>query len=203
MIDALLENNRQWAEALRRKTPTFFSKLAEKQTPGCLWIGCADSRVPASQVVGLQPGELFVHRNIANLVLHTDLNCLSVIEYAVDVLRVDDVIVCGHYGCGGVAAAMRGTHVGVTDNWLHHIREMAHAHRDDLSAIADEKMRLNHLCELNVHEQVRHVCQTTTVQQAWRRDQAVAVHGCIYNLEDGTLTCIRPGITSPEMLEQP
>ncbi len=185
--DPLLANNRAWADAMRRRDPTFFTKLAHQQAPRYLWIGCSDSRVPANEIVGLLPGEIFVHRNVANVVVHTDLNCLAVIQYAVDVLRVEHIIVCGHYGCGGVGAAWKGTPLGLIDNWLRHVQDIAETHRHDLAARPDEAARVARLCELNVLEQVTHVCRTTVVQDAWKREQPLRVHGWIYSLEDGLI----------------
>ena len=187
LLSELLENNRKWAEAVSADDPHFFTKLAQQQQPGFLWIGCSDSRVPANQVVGLLPGEVFVHRNIANIVVHTDFNCLSVIEFAVNVLQVKHIIVCGHYGCGGVKAAAQNHHLGLIDNWLRHIRDVRRKHESVLSAIEDDAQRLNRLCELNVIEQVQNVCHTTVVQDSWERGRSLAIHGWIYGIEDGLL----------------
>jgi carbonic anhydrase len=186
-LDELLASNRRWAEAVRRTDPRFFERLAAQQSPRFLWIGCADSRVPATQICGLAPGEIFVHRNVANVVVHTDLNCLSALQYAVQVLRVEHVIVCGHFGCGGVRAALDGDRLGLIDNWLQHVRDVALAHRERLAALPDERARWDALCELNVAEQVRNVSRTTVVQHAWRSGQRVAVHGLVYRIEDGLL----------------
>jgi carbonic anhydrase len=183
----LFANNRRWAERMTAEDPEFFSKLARQQTPQYLWIGCSDSRVPANQIVGLLPGELFVHRNVANVVIHTDLNCLSVLQYAVDVLRVHHIMVTGHYGCGGVRAAMGNTELGLIDNWLRSIKDVYQVHRDALDAIDDEARRLDRLCELNVVQQVANVCHTTIVQNAWRRGAELSVHGFIYDIQDGLL----------------
>jgi carbonic anhydrase len=183
----LFENNRRWAEALRAQNPEFFHELAGQQSPGYLWIGCSDSRVPATQLVGLAPGEMFVHRNVANVVVHTDLNCLSVIQYAVEVLKVRHVIVCGHYGCGGVQAAHDGMKFGLIDNWLRHVQDVMQRHAPLLEGIADARRRLARLCELNVVEQVFNVGQTTIVENAWARGQELSLHGWIYGLEDGLL----------------
>ena len=166
--------------------PDVFADLAGRQSPEYLWIGCSDSRVPANQIAGLRPGDVFVHRNVANVVVHTDLNCLSVLQYAVDVLRVEHVIVCGHYGCGGVAAALKGTRHGLIDNWLRHVQDVVEQHAEELDDLPPER-RLDRLCELNVIEQVRNVCQTTVVEDAWARGQRVTVHGLVYGLEDGLL----------------
>ena len=182
----LFERNREWATAMVADDPDFFTGLAERQAPEYLWIGCSDSRVPANQIVGLQPGDVFVHRNVANVVVHTDLNCLSVLQYAVDVLRVRHVIVCGHYGCGGVTAALHGSRHGLIDNWLRHVEDVAEKHAAALSSLPEEG-RLDRLCELNVVEQVVNVCQTTIVEDAWNRGQALTVHGLVYGLEDGLL----------------
>lgn len=186
-INQLFRNNREWAARTISETPDFFQKLSAQQSPEFLWIGCSDSRVPANEIVGLLPGELFVHRNVANLVVHTDLNCLSVLQYAVDVLRVKHVIVCGHYGCGGVRAALNGDRFGLIDNWLRHVQDVAEQHQHVLDPATEFSSRVDRLCELNVIEQVRHVCQTTIVQEAWARGQSLAVHGWIYGLHDGHL----------------
>jgi carbonic anhydrase len=183
----LFENNRAWAAELTRADPAFFERLARQQAPEYLWIGCSDSRVPANQIVGLAPGELFVHRNVANVVVHTDLNCLSVLQFAVEVLRVKHVIVCGHYGCGGVHAALRGERLGLIDNWLRHVQDVGTKHRAELEALPDEQKRLARLCELNVVEQVRNVGDTTVVRDAFRRGQQLFVHGWIYDVGDGLL----------------
>ncbi len=183
----LLSNNRQWAEALRRRDPGFFDRLTRQQAPRYLWIGCSDSRVPANEIVGLLPGELFVHRNVANLVVHTDLNCLSVVEYAVEVLRVEHVIVCGHYGCSGVEAAWKRTPLGLIDNWLRHLQDVAEAHPQYFTRAMSEAQATDRLAELSVLEQVANVCRTSIVQGAWRRGQPLGVHGWIYRLHDGLL----------------
>ena len=185
-LDHLLENNRRWAEKIKAQDPAFFQDLSKQQTPQYLWIGCSDSRVPANQIIGVPPGELFVHRNVANVVVHTDLNCLSVIQFGVDVLGVKHLIVCGHYGCGGVQAALDNARLGLIDNWLRHIQDVRQKH-EALLAEVDETQRLNKLCELNVIEQVSNVCQTTIVQGAWERGQELAVHGWIYGLNDGLI----------------
>src|SRR5262245_4736748 len=183
-LPELFERNRRWARRITERDPDFFRLLSEQQSPRYLWIGCADSRVPANEIVGLRPGELFVHRNVANLVVHTDLNCLSVLQYAIDVLHVEHIIVCGHYGCGGIRAAMQGARLGLIDNWLRDLREIAEKHRAVLGDAADPADRL---CELNVIEQVRNVGNTTVVQDAWTRGQSVEIHGWIYALHDGLL----------------
>ena len=186
-LHRLLDQNRAWAESIKASDPDFFQTLAKQQTPRFLWIGCADSRVPSTQLAGLKPGEMFVHRNVANLVVHTDFNCLSVMQYAVDVLKVEHIIVCGHDGCGGVKAAMSNLQFGLIDNWLRHVQDVFHEHEEQLTKISDEDERVDRLCELNVIEQVRNVGRTTIVQNAWQRGQELVVHGWIYGLEDGLL----------------
>ena len=186
-LKELLENNRAWAEGIKARDPEFFQKLAQQQNPRYLWIGCSDSRVPSTQLVGLPPGEMFVHRNVANVVVHTDVNCLSVLQFAVDVLKVDHVIVCGHYGCGGVQAAMDNLQLGLIDNWLRHVQDVMHNHAALLANITGAEQRLNRVCELNVIEQVLNVSRTTIVQNAWARGQELAVHGWIYGVENGLL----------------
>jgi carbonic anhydrase len=187
-LSKLLDNNRAWAADRIKRDPTFFSRLAHQQAPEFLWIGCSDSRVPANEIVGLDPGELFVHRNVANVVVHTDLNCLSVLQFAVDVLKVKHVIVCGHYGCGGIRAAMERDAHGLIDNWLRHVQDVERAHEVKLNAILDFDARVDRLCELNVIEQVQNVARTTVVQDAWRRGHAVQLHGWVYGLKDGLIT---------------
>ncbi len=187
-LPELFQNNRAWAQRTVDEDPDFFKRLTEQQAPRYLWIGCADSRVPANEIVGLRPGQLFVHRNVANLVVQTDLNCLSVLQYAIDVLKVRDVIVCGHYGCGGVGAALHGGRLGLIDNWLRAIRDTAEKHRAILDAAVD---RADCLCELNVIEQVRNLGATTVVQDAWARGQRITLHGWIYALHDGLLRDLR------------
>jgi carbonic anhydrase len=186
-LEQLFENNRAWSAEMTARDPGFFAGLAEHQSPAYLWIGCADSRVPANEIVGLAPGEVFVHRNVANVVVHTDLNCLSVLQYAVDILNVGDVIVCGHYGCGGVRAALDGSRHGLVDNWLRHVMDVGEKHESDLAALPGDDERFARLCELNVVEQVVNVCQTTIVEDAWARGQDLTVHGVIYGLDDGLL----------------
>ncbi len=183
----IFANNRAWAARMAQEQPGFFSDLARVQTPEYLWIGCSDSRVPANQIMGLPPGEVFVHRNVANVVVHTDLNFLTVLQYAVDVLRVPRVIVCGHHGCGGIRAAWERTPVGLADNWLRHIEDVAARHEAELNAIPTEDGKINRLCELNAREQAVNVCRTTVVQEAWQRGQVLSVHSLIYGLEDGLL----------------
>jgi carbonic anhydrase len=186
-LAALFENNRAWSQKVRESDPTFFSRLAEQQAPDYLWIGCSDSRVPANQIIGLPPGEVFVHRNVANLVVHTDFNFLSVLQFAVEILGVKHVIVCGHHGCGGVRAALDPPTLGLVDNWLRHVRDIRLAHEDELSAIEDPVARYERLCELNVREQVRNLSRTTVVRAAWERGQQLWIHGWIYSLRDGLL----------------
>lgn len=182
----LLEGNRRWAAAMREADPGCFERLAAQQSPKYLWIGCSDSRVPANQITGLDPGEVFVHRNVGNVVVHADLNCLAVIQFAVDLLRVEHIIVCGHYGCSGVLATLEGRRVGLADNWLRHVGDVAHRHEAALSASGDAQ-RADLLCELNVIEQVENVCRTTVVRDAWDRGQSLSVHGWVYGLRDGLL----------------
>jgi carbonic anhydrase len=201
-LPQLFASNREWASRVTARDPSFFASLVEQQAPKYLWIGCSDSRVPANEIVGLAPGELFVHRNVANVVVHTDLNCLSVLQYAVEVLHVEHVIVCGHYGCGGVRAAYGRASLGLIDNWLRHVQDVHEQHAASLSAVADEEARVDRLCELNVLEQVRHVCQTTIVRDAWRRGQPLAVHGWIYALRDGLLRDLDATVEREEDLEK-
>ena len=196
----LFEKNRAWSARMTENDPEFFARLVEQQAPEYLWIGCSDSRVPANEIVDLAPGELFVHRNVANVVVHTDLNCLSVLQFAVDVLKVKDVIVCGHYGCGGVRAALEGIKVGLADNWLRHVQDVRDKHAELLAGIDDPAVRLDRMCELNVIEQVSNVCQTTVVQDAWARGQQLAVHGWIYRLQDGLLHDLRMCVTCADEL---
>ncbi|TGN41272.1 carbonate dehydratase [Marinobacter confluentis] len=186
-LDSLLEKNRAWAEGIKQDKPDFFQKLSNQQAPEYLWIGCADSRVPANQIVDLMPGELFVHRNVANVVVHTDFNCLSVLQFAVDVLKVKHVLVVGHYGCGGVKAALHNEGFGLIANWLRHVQDVRDKYQQVLNGIEGEQDRVDRLCELNVVEQVTHVCQTNIVQEAWARGQPLTVHGFVYDLRDGLL----------------
>lgn len=183
----LFDNNRAWARRITERDPQFFQSLSAQQSPRYLWVGCSDSRVPANEIVGLLPGELFVHRNVANVVVHSDLNCLSVLQYAIDVLKVEHVIVCGHYNCGGVRAAYFRSSLGLIDNWLRHVQDVLDRHEAIVAAAGDEDARINRLCELNVAAQVRHICQSTVVQDAWQRGQPLAVHGWIYDVGDGLL----------------
>lgn len=194
----LFEHNRAWAERIRKQDPDFFLNLSQQQSPGYLWIGCSDSRVPANQIVGLLPGELFVHRNVANLVVHTDLNCLSVMQFAVDILKVRHIIVCGHYGCSGVRAALRRDRIGLSDNWLRHVQDVREKHQTHLASAGSEAETSDRLCELNVIEQVANVCQTTIARDAWERGQELAVHGWIYGLQDGLLRDLNTTVASPD-----
>lgn len=184
-LQQLFENNVRWAEAIKQEDPGFFAKLARQQTPEYLWIGCSDARVPANEIVGMLPGDLFVHRNVANVVLHTDLNCLSVIQFAVDVLKVKHILVTGHYGCGGVRASLHNDQLGLIDGWLRSIRDLAYEYREHLEQLLTEEERVDRLCELNVIQQVANVSHTSIVQNAWHRGQSLSVHGCIYGIKDG------------------
>jgi carbonic anhydrase len=196
----LFENNRRWARGVLREDPEFFRRLSRQQTPRFLWIGCADSRVPANEIVGLLPGEIFVHRNVANLVVDGDLNCLSVLQFAVDVLRVEHIIVCGHYGCGGVEAAWRGVPLGLVDQWIDQVKTIAARHGNELMRLSSVEA-VDRLCELNVLEQAGNVCRTGIVQQAWHRGQAVAVHGWIYGLRDGLIRDLECTVQGPDEVE--
>src|SRR5882757_8280302 len=196
MLSQLFENNRAWAERIRQQDPEFFVKLSQQQSPGYLWIGCSDSRVPANQIAGLLPGELFVHRNIANLVVHTDLNCLSVMQFAVDILKVGHIIVCGHYGCSGVQAALRRDRIGLSDNWLRHVQDVRQKHQDSVDATGTEVAAGDRLCELNVIEQVANVCQTTIARDAWERGQELSVHGWVYGLKNGLLRDLKMTVSA-------
>jgi carbonic anhydrase len=197
-LKRLLDQNKAWAQGIKASDPEFFQTLAKQQSPTFLWIGCSDSRVPATQLVGMVPGEMFVHRNVANVVVHTDFNCLSVMQYAVDVLQVDHIIVCGHHGCGGVKAAMDNLQFGLIDNWLRHVQDVMHTHQEELARIEDNTKRFDRLCELNVIEQVINVSRTTIVHNAWERGQELVVHGWIYGLEDGLLRDLEVSIDSAE-----
>jgi carbonic anhydrase len=201
-IANLLEQNRVWSERMRASDERFFDRLAEQQAPRYLWIGCSDSRVPANQITGLGPGEMFVHRNVANLVVHTDLNCLAVMQYAIDVLRVTDIIVCGHYECGGVLAALRNDRLGLIDNWLRHVQDVAAKHAAELAPLDSEAERHRRLCELNVVEQVVNVCQTSFVSEAWANGRTLAVHGWIYKVTDGLLRDLGLCVTRPDEVRQ-
>lgn len=195
-IEHLFENNRAWSERIRAEDPDFFARLSKIQNPEYLWIGCSDSRVPANQITGLLPGEVFVHRNIANQVVHSDLNCLSVLQFAVDVLRVKHILVVGHYGCGGVKAAHDNLRLGLVDNWLRHIQDVKQKHADFLDPLSDAKIRVDRLCELNIIEQVHNVCHTTVLQEAWNRGQEVTIHGWIFGLDDGIVSDLKVSISS-------
>lgn len=186
-LPLLFENNRKWASQISQSDPSFFSTLAQQQNPEFLWIGCSDSRVPANEIIGLRPGELFVHRNVANLVIHTDMNCLSVLQYAVEILKIKHIIVCGHHGCGGVRTALESHPHGLIDNWLRHIRDLHQRRSTELSRLPTVEERINRLCELNVIEQVKNVGNSTIVQEAWQRGQMVTMHGWIYAISDGLL----------------
>jgi carbonic anhydrase len=199
-IEQLLENNRAWASEITRHDPGFFGRLSQQQAPQYLWIGCADSRVPANQIVGLPPGEMFVHRNVANVVVHTDLNCLSTMHYAVETLKVGHIIVCGHYGCGGVLAALRDDRQGLVDNWLRHVQDVQQKHRAEIETLPSEAVRHHRLCELNVIEQVINVSRTTVVRDAWRAGRLLAVHGWIYDVADGLLENLHVTLTSEKEL---
>ena len=187
ILKNLFEKNLQWAEKVKKSDPDFFANLSRQQTPEYLWIGCSDSRVPANEVIGVEPGEVFVHRNVGNVVVHTDFNCLSVLEFGIEQLKIDEVIVCGHYGCGAVNAALQNHEFGLIDNWLRHIKDLYTTHQQELDPMEDHERRIDRLCELNVAQQVISVCQTTIVQNAWRRGRQLTVHGLIYNIEDGLL----------------
>jgi carbonic anhydrase len=199
-LEHLLDRNRRWSRDIHAREPDFFQRLTAQQEPKYLWIGCSDSRVPANEIVDLLPGELFVHRNVANVVVHTDLNCLSVLQYAVDVLHVEHVIVVGHYGCGGIRAALANRPLGLIDNWLRHVQDVADRHVDMLASL-DEHARVDRLCELNVVEQVRHVARTTIVQDAWQRGQALTLHGWVYGISDGLVKDLRIEADSAAKLE--
>ncbi|WP_210395232.1 carbonate dehydratase [Motiliproteus sediminis] len=200
--EKLFEQNRAWAERIKREDPAFFQRLSEQQSPEILWIGCSDSRVPANQLLKLAPGEVFVHRNIANVVVHTDLNCLSVIQYAVEVLKVRHIIVCGHYGCGGVEAALGNQEFGLIDNWLRHIKDVYRFHKAKVDECQTPRQKLNRMCELNVIEQVANVCHTTIVQKAWKGGQQLSVHGWIYSIEDGILKDLAVRVNGNEAIEE-
>jgi carbonic anhydrase len=200
LLDDCLTANRRWAADTVANDPEFFSRLEKLQSPDMLWIGCSDSRLPPNEIIGRAPGELFVHRNVANVVEHTDVNCLSVLQYAVDVLRVKYIVVVGHYGCGGVLAAMSSRPLGLIDNWLRHIRDVQLWNRDELASIRDFNVRADRLAELNVEAQVANVCHTTIIQDAWRRGQSVTVHGWIYALSDGLLRDLGMVVGSPEQI---
>lgn len=197
----LLQNNREWADRIQQEDPQFFHRLAKQQTPEYLWIGCSDSRVPANQIIGMAPGEVFVHRNVANVVAHTDLNCLSVIQYAVDQLKIKHILIVGHYGCGGVHASLNNVRVGLADNWLRYVGDVAQKHAGILDAIDDPDLRHARLCELNVIEQVVNACQSTIVRDAWARGQKLTVHGWVYSLKDGRVREMGIDVDRPENLQ--
>ncbi len=200
-LPELFEKNREWAKQIREEYPDFFKELSKDQNPEYLWIGCSDSRVPANQIIDLSPGDLFVHRNIANVVVHSDLNCQSVIQYAVDALKVKHIIVCGHYGCGGVKAAFENQSLGLIDNWLQHIKDVQKQYQDELDKIDSKTDKVNRLCEINVHEQVMNVCHSPFVQEAWKSGQEISVHGWIYDLKNGLLNDLDLCISSAEELD--
>jgi carbonic anhydrase len=199
-LEECFDANRQWAERMREREPEFFERLRHQQRPSLLWIGCSDSRLPPDRIIGKQPGEVFVHRNVGNVVVHTDMNCLSVLQYGIEVLGVRHVILCGHYGCGGVLAALQSQPLGLIDNWLRHIRDVHAANREELDAIADSTARADRLCELNVAAQVANVCRTTIVQDAWREGRDLTVHGWIYSVSDGLLRDLGLSVSKPEDL---
>ncbi|HLU12652.1 MAG TPA: carbonate dehydratase [Arenimonas sp.] len=201
-LKELLDRNKDWAAKVNAEDPTFFERLSRIQAPKYLWIGCSDSRVPANQITGLMPGEVFVHRNIANVVVHTDLNCLSTLQFAVDVLKVENILVVGHYGCGGVHAALTGARLGLVDNWLRHVGDVAYKHAELLAGIPDEARRHARLCELNVVEQVVNLCHTTIIRDAWARGQKVSVHGWVYSLRNGLVSELGMGVDSLDELPE-
>lgn len=200
-LNNLLQKNRDWSHARRADDPEFFSRLVEQQAPEHLWIGCADSRVPANEIVDLLPGELFVHRNVANVVVHTDLNCLSVLQYAVEVLQVKHILVVGHYGCGGVRAALNNQKLGLINNWLRHVQDVHQKYEPHISAMLDEEHKGDRLCELNVIEQVVNVCQTTVVEGAWEKGQDLTVHGWIYRLSDGRIRDLAVSVDASDSIQ--
>ena len=202
ILKDLFESNKKWAKKIKESDPDFFTRLSKAQNPEYLWIGCSDSRVPANEIVDMMPGKLFVHRNIANIVVHTDLNCLSVIQYAVEVLKIKHIIVCGHYGCGGVHAALENNALGLIDNWIQNIRDIYRNHQSEIDPLQNDKDKINLLCELNVVEQVANICHTTIVQNAWKSGQEMAVHGWIYSIEDGILKDLNVGTKSLEEISQ-
>ena len=201
-LEDLFANNRAWSDEVKQADPLFFEKLAGQQSPEYLWIGCSDSRVPANQIVGLDPGEIFVHRNVANVVAHTDFNCLTVLQYAIDVLKVKHVIVVGHYGCGGVKAAYENADNGMIDNWLRNIKDVLSQNRDSINALPEGEERVDRLCELNVTSQVANVCHTTIAQNAWARGQSLSVHGLVYSLRDGLLKDLDCTVSGPEQISE-
>jgi carbonic anhydrase len=200
-LDDLLAHNRAWARLMEQERPGFFTSLSKQQHPKYMWIGCSDSRVPANQITGLEPGEVFVHRNVANVVVHSDLNCLSTVQFAVERLKVKHVIVCGHYGCSGVQAALEGARIGLADNWLRHVQDVRDRHREYINSLPNAALQARKLCELNVVEQVTNVCLSTVVQDAWQRGQLLEVHGWVYGLDDGLIKDLKLGALSNETLE--
>lgn len=202
LYQSLLENNKNWVENKLKLDPEFFNKLADGQQPPLLWIGCADSRVPANEIIGAQPGEVFVHRNIANMVVHSDMNMLSVLDYAVNALKVKHVIVCGHYGCGGVKAAMGNNSIGLIDNWIRHIKDSYRFHKEELDSIGDEKKRFDRFVELNVKEQVFDLAKTSIVQNAWRNNQELSLHGWVYGVGSGIVKDLEVNISSNQQLDE-
>lgn len=200
-LEHLLENNKKWAQAVEEKHPGFFEQLSVQQSPKYLWIGCSDSRIPANDATGLMPGELFVHRNIANQVIHSDINCLSVLQFAIEVLQIEHIIICGHYGCGGVQAALEDVELGLIDNWLRHIQDIAQLYQETLDQIPDSKERLNRLCELNIIEQVMNTAETTFVQRGWKNGSKISVHGWIYALKDGIISELDVCVSNAEDLK--
>jgi carbonic anhydrase len=199
-LEDLMQNNIDWANKIKSEQPDFFERLAQQQSPQYLWIGCSDSRVPANEIVGLLPGELFVHRNVANVVIHTDMNCLSVLDYAIDVLKIKHIIVCGHYGCGGINAALGDRQLGLIDHWLRNIRDIYYNHKDAICSLPSEKQQIDRLCELNVSQQVANVAHTNVVQNAWRRGQSLTIHGWIYDIHDGLLKKLTRSINCIEQI---
>ncbi len=195
-LSHLFAKNQAWSGEIRQRDPDFFLKLSRQQLPGYLWIGCSDSRVPANEIVGLLPGELFVHRNIANVVVHTDLNCLSVMQFAVDILKVRHIMVVGHYGCSGVQAALRGDRVGLSDNWLRHVQDVRQKHQAAITKLGSDILAADRLCELNVIEQVANVCETTIARDAWERGQPLTVHGWVYGLKDGLIRDLKTSVNN-------
>ncbi|MBW5800734.1 carbonate dehydratase [Halomonas elongata] len=200
-IDTLLENNRAWAEQMCRDDPDFFARLARQQTPEYLWIGCSDSRVPANQIIDLPPGEVFVHRNVANLLHHNDMNALSVVQFAVDVLKVKHIMIVGHYGCGGIRAAVTGGECGIVDYWLHSVRDLYSQHRASLSSLSQDE-QVDRMCELNVEAQVKNLCRTKIIQRAWQRGQSLSVHGWVYGLSDGRVTDLECSVHGLDQVAQ-
>jgi len=201
-FDKLFDNNRDWAASMVKQDADFFQRLSQQQAPDYLWIGCADSRVSANEIIGMLPGEVFVHRNVANVVVHSDLNFLSVLQYGVDVLKVQHIIVCGHYGCGGVCAAVRNEKLGLIDNWLRHVQDVEQKHKLRLQSSEDEEHYLDRMCELNVVEQVVNVCQSTVLQDAWARGQKLSVHGCVYRLTDGILRDMDMSLSAAQQMDE-